>query len=116
MKKFEFSKFISAIVITISTGISIWSIIKYYSLIELAIESNNNYITPNASLPIAAIGTILGTILSYCLYQFGLKNSRNKYGVDAEGNPLINIICNNESTDDLDEFPEQTPKDCEYTE
>ena len=39
------------------------------------------------ALAIQAVITIIGSFISYLFYQFGLKNSRNKYGVDHEGNP-----------------------------
>ena len=42
---------------------------------------------PDATIAVTCITVVIGSLLSYFLYQFGLKNSRNKYGVDAEGNP-----------------------------
>ncbi len=42
---------------------------------------------PDASVAVKSLEIVVGGLLSYCLYQFGLKNSRNKYGVDADGNP-----------------------------
>ncbi|WP_298029649.1 hypothetical protein [uncultured Dysosmobacter sp.] len=42
---------------------------------------------PDASVATTSLQIVVGGVLSYCLYQFGLKNSRNKYGVDTEGNP-----------------------------
>lgn len=42
---------------------------------------------PDSAVPISAMVQIFGAILSYCLYQLGLKNSRNKYGIDADGQP-----------------------------
>lgn len=43
--------------------------------------------TPDATLATQCVITIIGAYISYLLYQLGLKNSRNKYGVDCEGNP-----------------------------
>lgn len=42
---------------------------------------------PDASVAVKSLEIVVGGLLSYCLYQFGLKNSRNKYGVDSDGNP-----------------------------
>ena len=42
---------------------------------------------PDSTLAVQSITTIIGGYMSYLLYQFGLKNSRNKFGIDNEGNP-----------------------------
>ena len=42
---------------------------------------------PDSALAVQSITTIIGGYMSYLLYQFGLKNSRNKFGIDGEGNP-----------------------------
>lgn len=42
---------------------------------------------PDATLATQCVITIIGAYISYLFYQLGLKNSRNKYGVDCEGNP-----------------------------
>lgn len=44
--------------------------------------------SPDSSVAVQSLITVIGAVLSYCLYQFGLKNSRNKYGVDADGQPF----------------------------
>lgn len=41
----------------------------------------------DVALAVQCVVTVIGAFTSYLLYQFGLKNSRNKYGVDAEGQP-----------------------------
>lgn len=86
MKKFEFSKIITLLTILIFTLYGVWSGIEYYSLAKLAIETNS--IMPDSTLATTCVTTILGAVLAYCLYQWGLKNSRNKYGIDAEGQPF----------------------------
>ena len=43
---------------------------------------------PDPTLATQCVVTIVGSFLSYLLYQFGLKNSRNKYGIDADGQPF----------------------------
>jgi uncharacterized membrane-anchored protein len=42
---------------------------------------------PDSALAVQSITTIVGGYMSYLMYQFGLKNSRNKFGVDSDGNP-----------------------------
>ena len=42
---------------------------------------------PDSALAVQSITTIIGGYMSYLLYQFGLKNSRNKFGIDSDGNP-----------------------------
>ena len=44
---------------------------------------------PDSALAVQSITTIIGGYMSYLLYQFGLKNSRNKFGIDSEGNPYM---------------------------
>lgn len=44
--------------------------------------------------------------MSYLMYQFGLKNSRNKFGIDSDGNPykqnISELYCE-DNEDYLDE-------------
>lgn len=87
----EFSKILTTTVIIVCSGVAIWSTIKYYLLVEVAINTGND-ILPDATLPVACITTILGAVLSYSLYQFGLKNSRNRYGVDESGQPFKTAV------------------------
>lgn len=101
MKKFEFSKILVSIVILIVAGYGIWSGIEYYHLAKIAIASNSTM--PEATLATTCVTTILGAVLSYCLYQWGLKNSRNKYGIDAEGQPFKQKAY----LTDEDAYPEQ---------
>ena len=42
---------------------------------------------PDSSLAVQCVVTIVGGFLSYLLYQLGLKTSRDKYGIDSEGQP-----------------------------
>lgn len=42
---------------------------------------------PDPALAVQSVITIIGAFISYILYSFGLKNSRNKYGVDENGQP-----------------------------
>jgi len=114
MKKIEFSKILVMAAIIVLFAIGVWSIIYYYALAELAIE-NDVSVLPDSAIPIACITTILGAILSYCLYQGLLKNSlnKNKLTIDESGKitPIHELDIEIENT-----FPIQTPVDCEYKE
>lgn len=85
-KKIEFSKLICCLTAVGLFIAGIWMVWKYYALIEYAIQVES-VSTPDASLPIAGITFIIAPIISYLTYQWGLKNSRNKYGVDENGHP-----------------------------
>lgn len=75
-KKFEWSKFVCGLIVLygIANGI----------LYNIAVFMNK---MPDAALAVQSVTTIIGGYMSYLLYQFGLKNSRNRFGVDDEGNP-----------------------------
>lgn len=75
MKK-EFSKMIVVVAILIA----VFNIIVYWIAVFKGLE-------PDSAMPVSSMVQIFGAILSYCLYQLGLKNSRNKYGIDANGQP-----------------------------
>lgn len=86
MKKTEFSKKICILASFIFVTLGCWMVWKYYNLIEIAIQFGSN-IQPDASLPIAGITSIIVPFISYLMYQFKLKNSRNKYGINEYGIP-----------------------------
>ena len=86
-KKVEWSKAITGLVILFFAGYGIWSGIRYYQLCLIAIEKDS--MMPDATLAVTCVTTILAALMSYCLYQWGLKNSRNKYGIDSEGEPFV---------------------------
>lgn len=75
-KKKEYSKIVCGILV----GYGILCGIFYYVAVFLdkAVD---------ATLAVQCVITVIGAYMSYLLYQFGLKNSRNKYGVDSEGQP-----------------------------
>ena len=86
VKKTEWSKRFAGFM-ALALGIyGIWCGIKYYQLCELAIEYNS--IMPDATLAVTSVSTVLASLMSYLLYQMGLKNSRNKYGIDENGQPF----------------------------
>ena len=84
--KKEFSKVMCVVASLVFVLVGIWMIWRYYSLVELAINVDSANV-PDASLPIAGITSILVPFISYLLYQFKLKNSRNKYGISESGVP-----------------------------
>ena len=75
-KKFEWSKFICGLIVLygIANGV----------VYNIAIFVDK---MPDSALAVQSVTTIIGGYMSYLLYQFGLKNSRNKFGIDNEGNP-----------------------------
>jgi len=78
-------------------------VVTYY--VAIFMEKSCDPIVATTSLT-----TIIGGLLSYFLYQFGLKNSRNKYGVDETGQPFklqINEEVNNEPEEDNIEDEEE---------
>lgn len=75
-KKLEWSKLLTFAVVSFFAIYGVWSGIEYYTLCRLAIEENSTM--PDATLAVTCVTTILASLVSYCLYNFGLKNSLNK--------------------------------------
>lgn len=75
-RKFEWSKFICGLIVLygIANGV----------IYNVAIFMDK---LPDSALAVQSIITIVGGYMSYLMYQFGLKNSRNKFGIDDEGTP-----------------------------
>ena len=75
-KKFEWSKLWMALIVLygIGNGVVYW----------LAVFMDK---MADPTLAVQSVVTIIGSFVSYLMYQFGLKNSRNKFGVDSDGNP-----------------------------
>lgn len=90
-KKAEFSQRVCVIAALAFFFLGAWMVWRYYELMEIAINGMAA-VAPDAALPIAGITFIFSPIVSYLVYQFGLKNSRNKYGVDENGEPYIREI------------------------
>lgn len=86
VKKMEWSKKFAGFMALALGVYGIWCGVKYYQLCELAIEYNS--IMPDATLAVTSVSTVLASLMSYLLYQMGLKNSRNKYGIDENGQPF----------------------------
>lgn len=76
-KKKEYSKVMCTLVIVygIANGI----------LYNIQVFMDKN---ADPALAVQSVITIVGGFLSYLLYQMGLKASRNKYGIDCDGQPF----------------------------
>ena len=85
-KKFEWSKLFAGTIAFVFGIYGLWCGYEYYRLTQLAIETFGPM--PDATLAVTCASVVLSSLLSYCLYQLGLKNSRNKYGIDANGEPF----------------------------
>ena len=75
-KKFEWSKVICGLIILYGVANGV--------LYNIAVFMDK---CPDSSLAVQSVTTIIGGYMSYLLYQFGLKNSRNKFGIDGDGTP-----------------------------
>lgn len=75
-KKFEWSKVVCGLIILYGVANGV--------LYNIAVFMDK---VPDSALAVQSITTIIGGYMSYLLYQFGLKNSRNKFGIDSEGTP-----------------------------
>ena len=64
----------------------------------MAIELSSTM--PDVTLAVVSVSTVIASLVSYLLYQAGLKNSRNKYGIDADGQPFKTKI--EDSTDNYE--------------
>ena len=97
-KKKEWSRRFAGILAGGFGILAIWATVRYYNLMELAILSQST-VVPDAALPVAFVTVVIAALLSYLLYQMGLKNSRNKYGIDADGQPFKMKINENAPDD-----------------
>lgn len=87
-KKIEWSKLFCSITAGSFGVFSIWSVVEYYNLMREAILMNSTNM-PDATIAVTCISVVIGALLSYLLYQMGLKNSRNKYGIGPDGQPFL---------------------------
>ena len=80
-KKFEWSKVVCGVLVVygIANGIAY----------NAAVFMDK---CPDSALAVQSVTTIIGGYMSYLLYQFGLKNSRNKFGIDSDGNPYAQNV------------------------
>ena len=57
--------------------------------------------SPDPTLAVQSVTTIIGGYMSYLLYQFGLKNSRNKFGIDSNGDPYVQKVSDTYGEDSV---------------
>lgn len=78
--KSEFSKLFCILVALAIGAYAVWSGIRYYQLVELAITLSNGEYTVMPPIELAVVGVtgILVSLVSYLCYQGFLKNSLNK--------------------------------------
>lgn len=86
-RKIEWSQLFASIIAGAFGIFGMWATVEYYQLCELAITSQCATL-PDSGVPTTCITVVIGALMSYLLYQAGLKNSRNKYGIDSEGQPF----------------------------
>lgn len=101
-KKIEWSKKLCAFIAFGFGAFALWCGYEYYQLAAEAIELNS--VMPDATLAVTAMSVVIGALLSYLLYQMGLKNSRNKYGIDENGQPFKSKIDIEPSAEEYDEM------------
>lgn len=84
-KKIEYSKIIMAIILVygISNGV------MYHVEILMGFS-------PDPALAVQSVITIIGAFVSYTIYSFGCKNSRNRYHVDENGEPWKEKLSDDE--------------------
>ena len=99
LRSMEWSKKFAGLVALGLGAYGIWCGIKYYELCELAIEYNSAM--PEATLAVTSVSTVIASLMSYLLYQMGLKNSRNKYGIDSDGQPFKRVPTEEEMIEEM---------------
>lgn len=85
-KRIEWSKLFCTTVAFFFAAYGVWCGIEYYILCARAIELESTM--PDPTLAVTSLTTVIASLVSYLLYQAGLKNSRNKYGIDENGQPF----------------------------
>lgn len=76
-KKMETSKKLAWWAVVVAT----LTIITHYTLTALGLE-------PSADVTVAIVTACISYLVAYAAKSYGEKASRNKYGLDADGNPL----------------------------
>lgn len=104
-KKTEWSKKLCGLVAFFFGAFALWCGYEYYELAHEAIILNS--VMPDATLAVTAMSVVVGALLSYLLYQMGLKNSRNRYGIDEDGQPFKSKVYMEDAVEE-DEEEEET--------
>ena len=84
-KKTETSKILCVVCLAVFLTLTVFSVVSYH--INELVAIRNGAEAPSATIPLALVWADVGFYLSYCGYNGFLKNSRNKYGVDNNGQP-----------------------------
>ena len=100
-KKVDWSKIFTTIIALGFGAYGIWCGIEYYELCNIAILNDGSM--PDSTLAVTCVTVVIGSLVSYLLYNGFLKNSRNKYGVDSEGVPY-DMISEEEVNDFKNDF------------
>lgn len=90
-KKKEASKVFCAICLIVTLLLASYSVVLYGINERTAIVNGSGFM-PSATLPVILIESAVGFYLSYLGYNSFLKNSRNKYQVDANGEPYQQLV------------------------
>jgi hypothetical protein len=93
MKKFEWSKIVCGLIIVYGVANGV--------LYNVAVFMDK---CPDSALAVQSVTTIIGGYMSYLLYQFGLKNSRNKFGIDDEGVPYSQRVSDLYGDDEFNQY------------
>ena len=100
-KKAEWSKKLCGLIAFAFGAFALWCGWEYYQLAAEAIKLNS--VMPDPTLAVTAMSVVIGALLSYLLYQMGLKNSRNKYGVSEDGQPFKSKVDVEPSVEEYEE-------------
>ena len=95
-KKVEWSNILCGFIVIVFSVYGIWCGLEYYKLCQAAIDIGSEM--PDPTLAVTCVSVVIGAVLSYLLYQMGLKNSRNKYGITPDGQPFKEKIYYEENT------------------
>ena len=95
VKNIEWSKIITLLVSISCLVYAFWSGVRYYELVQLAIEQNS-MVMPDATLPVTGITSLICSVLGYFTYQSILKTSLNKNGLKVDEMGIVQSILNND--------------------
>ena len=101
-KKIEWSKLFATIIAIVIGGYGIWCGVEYYRLVRIAMEMESP-IMPDSTLAVTCVTAVIGTLLTYLLYQGALKTSLNKNHLKIDNTTgIVSAIQNNNFMDAVD--------------
>lgn len=101
-KKIEWSKLFATIIAIVIGGYGIWCGVEYYRLVKIAMEMESP-IMPDSTLAVTCVTAVIGTLLTYLLYQGALKTSLNKNHLKIDNTTgIVSAIQNNNFMDAVD--------------